>query len=81
MLARAVDVSQSAVSQHLRILKSVGLVSGERRGYHVHYSLDKKASSQCRDLVASLFSGTAPGETEPTKRKRISTRHSRPKTQ
>ena len=33
-------VTQSAVSQHLRILRQAGLVRGERHGSFVHYSLD-----------------------------------------
>jgi ArsR family transcriptional regulator len=37
------DVSQSAVSQHLRVLRQLGLVSSVRYGFHVHYSLDRKA--------------------------------------
>jgi len=36
-LAAFLGVSQSAVSQHLRVLKAIGLVKGERRGYHIHY--------------------------------------------
>jgi len=39
-LAGTLEVSQSAVSQHLRVLRQAGLVRGERRGYFVHYSLD-----------------------------------------
>ena len=40
-LARELGVSQSAVSQHLRVLRQVRLVTGERRGASVHYSLNK----------------------------------------
>ena len=39
-LTRELGVTQSAVSQHLRILRQAGLVRGERRGAFVHYSLD-----------------------------------------
>jgi DNA-binding transcriptional ArsR family regulator len=39
-LARKLGITQSAVSQHLRILRQTGLVRGERRGSFVHYSLD-----------------------------------------
>lgn len=34
-------VTQSAVSQHLRILRQAGLVSSVRNGYFIHYSLNK----------------------------------------
>ena len=38
-LARELNVTQSAVSQHLRVLRQTGFVKGERRGSSVHYSL------------------------------------------
>jgi DNA-binding transcriptional ArsR family regulator len=40
-LANKVGVTQSAVSQHLRVLRQAGLVRGERRGSFMHYSIDK----------------------------------------
>ncbi|HDH52997.1 MAG TPA: ArsR family transcriptional regulator [Nitrospirae bacterium] len=40
-IAEALGISQSAVSQHLRVLKQAGLVTDERRGYHIFYSLNK----------------------------------------
>jgi ArsR family transcriptional regulator len=40
-LAHELGVSQSATSQHLRVLRQAGLVRGERRGPFVHYSLNK----------------------------------------
>lgn len=39
-LAHRLGITQSAVSQHLRILKAAGLVHGVRRGSFMHYSLD-----------------------------------------
>lgn len=45
-LADKLEVSQSAVSQHLRVLRQAGLVRGERRGYFVHYSLDSDRLEQ-----------------------------------
>ena len=41
-LAHQLGVTQSAVSQHLRVLRHAGLVRGERHGPFVHYSLDGK---------------------------------------
>lgn len=41
-LASRLGVTHSAVSQHLRILREVGLVSGDKRGSWVHYSLDRR---------------------------------------
>ncbi len=38
-LAHRLGVTQSAVSQHLRVLRQAGLVRGVRHGPFVHYSL------------------------------------------
>jgi ArsR family transcriptional regulator, arsenate/arsenite/antimonite-responsive transcriptional repressor len=39
-LAERLKITQSAVSQHLRVLRHVGLVRGSRKGAFVHYSVD-----------------------------------------
>jgi len=53
-LAGMLEVSQSAVSQHLRVLKSVGLVSGKRMGYHIHYSVNPEAFKKCQEMISSM---------------------------
>ena len=40
-LARVLEVSESAVSQHLKILKEAHLLTGEKRGYYMHYDIDR----------------------------------------
>jgi ArsR family transcriptional regulator, arsenate/arsenite/antimonite-responsive transcriptional repressor len=49
------DITQPAVSQHLKILKSAGLVEGQKRGNHVHYSVNAKNLKYCQDLIATLL--------------------------
>ena len=41
-LARKSRLSESAVSQHLKILREAGLVYGVKKGYYTHYGLDKE---------------------------------------
>ena len=41
-LARKSHLSESAVSQHLKILREAGLVYGVKKGYYTHYGLDKE---------------------------------------
>jgi len=50
-LARQLGISQPAVSQHLRVLYHLGLVQRERRGYRVHYSLNRGRLAECRAVV------------------------------
>ena len=41
-LARALGISESAVSQHLRVLRQAMLLTGEKRGHFMHYSIDRE---------------------------------------
>ena len=41
-LARQLDISEAAVSQHIKVLRRAGLVTGRRKGYFIHYSLEKE---------------------------------------
>ncbi|HLD35835.1 MAG TPA: metalloregulator ArsR/SmtB family transcription factor [Planctomycetota bacterium] len=49
-------ISQSAVSQHLRILKSAGLVKAEKIGYWVHYSVNPKILKNFNASIRKLTS-------------------------
>ncbi|MBM7623177.1 metalloregulator ArsR/SmtB family transcription factor [Sporohalobacter salinus] len=54
-LAKELGISKSAVSQHLKVLRKSGLVSGEKRGYWVHYSVQEdkliKLSEKLKELI------------------------------
>ena len=50
-LADRLGVTQSAVSQHLRVLRQAGLVSGVRRGAFVHYTLDQEGLERSRTAL------------------------------
>jgi ArsR family transcriptional regulator len=54
-LASVLNITPSAVSQHLKVLKAVGLVKGERRGYFVHYCINPDAMSHCCRLSADVL--------------------------
>ncbi|MFC1983023.1 ArsR/SmtB family transcription factor [Chloroflexota bacterium] len=54
-LAELLGVSQAAVSQHLKVLKNIRLVKGERRGYHIHYSVDREALERYRNFVVGIL--------------------------
>ena len=36
-LSKKFGVSESAISQHMKVMKDAGLVYGEKYGYHTHY--------------------------------------------
>lgn len=54
-LAHTLGVTQSAVSQHLRVLRAIDLVRGERRGYHIHYFINRETLERCRNLVSTAL--------------------------
>ncbi|MBC8390396.1 MAG: helix-turn-helix transcriptional regulator [Actinobacteria bacterium] len=39
MIAYKLNITQPAVSQHLKILKTSGIVEGKRTGFNIHYSI------------------------------------------
>jgi ArsR family transcriptional regulator len=63
-LAGFLGVTQSAVSQHLRVLKAIGLVKGQRRGYHIHYFVNRDVLAKCGDLALAALSIEEPSEEE-----------------
>lgn len=50
----AVGLAQSTVSEHLRILKAAGVISGEIDGPRVCYALNPVALQPLAEFVASL---------------------------
>jgi len=61
-IVEALDVAQPTVSHHLKILKNAGLVTAERRGKQVLYTLNQKhlAAGCCQ--VAENFAPEYPIE-------------------
>ncbi|HHU50433.1 MAG TPA: winged helix-turn-helix transcriptional regulator [Firmicutes bacterium] len=50
-LARRLGLTEAAVSQHLKVLREVGLLHGEKRGYFRHYEVNRE---KLRMLAAEL---------------------------
>jgi DNA-binding transcriptional ArsR family regulator len=54
-LASQLPVSRPAVSQHLQVLKSAGLVEEERRGTRHYFRLNPKTLAELRTQLDSLW--------------------------
>jgi len=54
-LAARLEVTQGAVSQHLRIMRDAGLVIDEKRGYFVHYRLNEETLATWREDIDRLL--------------------------
>ena len=55
-LAQKLNVTPAAVSQHLRVLRDAGAVTSEKRGYFVHYDLNKKTFARWKSAAEALLS-------------------------
>jgi ArsR family transcriptional regulator len=55
-IAELVGVTPAAISQHLRMLKHVGLVRSERKGYWIPYEIDTEAMEGCRFKLSEICS-------------------------
>jgi DNA-binding transcriptional ArsR family regulator len=53
-LVTGLDISQAAVSQHLRILREAGLVTARKQGRHRYYQLRPAALEELRDWLGEL---------------------------
>jgi DNA-binding transcriptional ArsR family regulator len=54
-LADVLDTTPANVSQHLRVLKDLGLVRAERRGYQLHYFLNPERVDLYQQLMRDLL--------------------------
>jgi ArsR family transcriptional regulator, arsenate/arsenite/antimonite-responsive transcriptional repressor len=48
------ELSQPTISHHLRLLREAGLVTTERRGTWIHYSIDRSVRERLAEFVALL---------------------------
>jgi ArsR family transcriptional regulator len=69
-LARTLDISEAAVSQHLKNLKDVGLVTGEKYGYFMHYKVDRNVLTALSGALSELVmvERSETGECQPKSR-------------
>lgn len=59
-LVEELPLAQATVSQHLKALKSVGLIKGEIEGTRVCYCIDDAAWQEAQILLGSLFAAKVP---------------------
>ncbi len=66
-LAMRLDVTPSAISQHLTVLRNAGLVRSDRQGSFVHYRLTEDARERCRVALDSIVQPPPLQEDQPVK--------------
>ncbi len=53
-LAKLLEITPSAVSQHLKVLRYAGLVHSERKGYWLPYEIDEAALEHCGKMLSDV---------------------------
>jgi len=53
-LSKQLNISEPAVSQHLKVLRNAGLVEGKKQSYFMHYQVNKQALRALGDHLISL---------------------------
>jgi DNA-binding transcriptional ArsR family regulator len=54
-LARTLDITPAAVSQHLRILRDADIVTAQKRGYFVHYRINEATLTEWNQMTKGLL--------------------------
>ena len=73
-LSQLMGITQPAVSQHLRVLKSVGLVIGEKRGFRMHYQIDPEGFKRCQGILSTTLQFNESREEDSCRQNRHSTK-------
>lgn len=54
-LARALDITPAAISQHLRVLREADIVIADKQGYFVHYRVNEETLAEWSQTTQSLL--------------------------
>lgn len=55
-LARALDITPAAISQHLRVMRDADIVIADKQGYFVHYRVNETTLSEWGKTTQGLLS-------------------------
>ncbi|MCL1876174.1 MAG: metalloregulator ArsR/SmtB family transcription factor [Synergistaceae bacterium] len=53
-LARNLELTEATVSQHLKVLREAGLIFGEKRGYFMHYDVERAVLRELAGEIKAL---------------------------
>jgi ArsR family transcriptional regulator len=54
-LARALDITPAAISQHLRVLRDADIVIADKQGYFVHYRINEGTLAEWNTTTKNLL--------------------------
>ncbi len=53
-LAKNLELTEATVSQHLKVLREAGLIFGEKRGYFMHYDVERDVLRELAGEITAL---------------------------
>ncbi|NLA87176.1 MAG: winged helix-turn-helix transcriptional regulator [Clostridiales bacterium] len=53
-LANALELTEATISQHLKVLREAGLLVGEKRGYFMHYDVERSVLHELASEIEAL---------------------------
>lgn len=71
-MASHLGISESAVSQHLKILKNANIIKGEKEGYYMSYTVIKDSLVKGQEVISEIIDAEFLEKGEKRKEKFIS---------
>lgn len=56
-ISKHLEISEAAVSQHIKVLKDAGIIIGEKVGYYVYYDLQESLFNQIMKFIEQMQKG------------------------
>ena len=53
-IAREVEISEAAVSQHIKVLKEANIITGYKEGYYMLYHINEGIFNKCVSFINSI---------------------------
>ncbi|NLY71490.1 MAG: winged helix-turn-helix transcriptional regulator [Clostridiales bacterium] len=55
-LSTELNISEAAVSQHIKVLKEAGLLKGEKKGHYMHYDVNREVLNELAKQIEEMAS-------------------------
>lgn len=53
-IAIKLGISEASVSQHLKVLRNAGIITGEKRGYYTHYDIKHEILTETAATILAM---------------------------
>lgn len=53
-IAIKLGISEASVSQHLKVLRNAGIITGEKRGYYTHYDIKHQLLAETAATILGM---------------------------